>query len=154
MIATSSNVTSASGDILEQQLAFWEGFVEYCNNQGRYDLSSRKPLGQNWYDVPVNAPDFIISYTLTYGKYISILIYAYDGEVFARLESKKEKIENVFGDALDWYSSREKSVAKRIILKREADIYNPSVSNDIYAWMVERFDKLQDALGAVNEKYE
>ena len=68
-------------------------------------MSSRKPLGQNWYDVPVNAPDFIISYTLTYGKYISILIYAYDGEVFARLESKKEKIENVFGDNLDWYSS-------------------------------------------------
>ena len=75
----------------------------------------------------MNAPDFIISYTLTYGKYISILIYAYDGEVFARLESKKEKIENVFGDNLDWYSSREKSVAKRIILRREADIYNPTV---------------------------
>jgi hypothetical protein len=61
-----TNVSATSGDVLEQQLAFWEGFVEYCNNQGRYDLSSRKPLGQNWYDVPVNAPDFIISYTLTY----------------------------------------------------------------------------------------
>lgn len=154
IVTSSSNVTSASGDILEQQLAFWEGFVEYCNEQGRYDLSSRKPLGQNWYDVPVNAPDFIISYTLTYGKYISILIYAYDGEVFARLESKKDKIESVFGENLDWYSSREKSVAKRIILKKEANIYNPAESKGIYSWMIERFDKLQEALGAVNEKYE
>ena len=89
-----------------------------------------------------------------YGKYISILIYAYDGEVFARLESKKDKIENVFGENLDWYSSREKSVAKRIILRREADIYNPAEGKKIYSWMIERFDKLQEALGAVNEKYE
>ena len=75
------------------------------------------------------------------------MIYAYDGEVFARLESKKEKIENVFGENLDWYSSR-------IILKKEADIYNPAESKEIYSWMIERFDKLQEALGAVNEKYE
>ena len=91
---------------------------------------------------------------MTYGKYISILIYAYDGEVFARLESKKDRIENVFGDNLDWYSSREKSVAKRIILRREADIYNPIASKEIYAWMIERFDKLQEALDRFNYQTE
>lgn len=106
-------------NILEkQQCQFWTNFVEYCKNQDRNDIAARKPSGQNWYDISIGANDFYISFTITRSKYISILIYANSLETFNRLESKKEDIEIMFGNKLDWYSSREKSSAKRIIYKK------------------------------------
>lgn len=57
----------------------------------------------------VNGAYYHLSYTVTRSKYFFLLIYTYDKEIFERLESKKSKIEEVFGDNLDWYSSCEGS---------------------------------------------
>ena len=57
----------------------------------------------------VNGAYYHLSYTVTRSKYFFLLIYTYDKEMFERLESKKSKIEEVFGDNLDWYSSCEGS---------------------------------------------
>ena len=139
-------------NILEkQQLSFWTNFVEYCREHERNDIAARKPSGQNWYDISVGANDFYISYTITRSKYISILIYANSLETFNRLESKKEDIEIMFGNKLDWYSSREKSSAKRIIYKKNAEIFNVSKQNEIFMWMIEKFDALTTALRNINE---
>lgn len=141
-----------SGELENLQLNFWKGFVDYCNNKGRgYDIASRKPLGQSWYDVSVGANDFYLSFTITYSKYLSLLIYAYNSECFLRLERKKSTIESEFGDKLDWYSSSERSTAKRIIYKREADIYNPSKQSELFAWMIDKFDALKIALVSAGE---
>ena len=81
----------------EQQKAFWVNFVKYCNDHDREDIVGRKPLVQNWYDIPVGANDFLLQFTITRSKYVSLVIYAFDGETFKRLESKKSVIEKVFG---------------------------------------------------------
>lgn len=139
-------------NILEkQQCQFWTNFVEYCKNQDRNDIAARKPSGQNWYDISIGANDFYISFTITRSKYISILIYANSLETFNRLESKKEDIEIMFGNKLDWYSSREKSSAKRIIYKKNAEIFNVTKQNEIFMWMIEKFDALTNALRNINE---
>lgn len=49
------------------------------------------------------------------------------------ISSKKRKIEDIFGDKLDWYSSRKGSETKRIIYKREADVFNPSKQEEYFA---------------------
>lgn len=135
-----------------QQLKFWINFVEYCNQGGRSDdIATRKALAQNWYDIPVGADDFHISFRVTQSKYLSLLVYAYDGDAFSRLESNKVGIETVFGDKLDWYSSREKSTAKRIIYKHECEVFNPGKQDEIFVWMIDIFDKLKSALIAVGE---
>ena len=140
------------GDLGELQLTFWSNFVEYCKAEGRdTDIALRKPLAQNWYDIPVNGADYHLSYTVTRSKYLSLLIYAYNKEAFERLESKKSKIEEFFGDKLDWYSSREGSEAKRIIYKREADVFNPSKQEEYFAWMIDKCDELSNALVQVGE---
>ena len=140
------------GDLGELQLKFWSSFVEYCKEEGRdTDIALRKPLSQNWYDIPVNDADYHLSYTVTHSKYLSLLIYAYNREAFERLESKKSKIEEIFGDKLDWYSSREGSEAKRIIYKREADVFNPSKQEEYFAWMIDKCDELSNALVQVGE---
>ncbi len=144
---------SDSNSTLDNQLTYWTNFVEYCNKIGRLDICSRKPFAQNWYEVPVNAPDFLLQFTISYGKTLSILIYAYNGDVFSRLESKKSIIEEHFGEPLDWYSSREKSVAKRIIYKTEGDLFNPKEQEHLFSWMVSMFDKLQNSLAYANEYY-
>ena len=77
----------------EQQKAFWVNFVKHCNDRDREDIVGRKPLVQNWYDIPVGANDFLLQFTITRSKYVSLVIYAFDGETFKRLESKKSVIE-------------------------------------------------------------
>jgi hypothetical protein len=135
-----------------QQMKFWARFVDYCNQEDRgEDIASRKPLPQNWYDIAVSDADFQLEFTLTRGKYLSLIIYAYNGEAFSRLESKKAEIETVFGDKLDWYSSRKTSVAKRIIYKRECEIFNPEKQEELFAWMIDKFDQMCNALVKVGE---
>lgn len=135
----------------EQQKAFWVNFVKYCNDHDREDIVGRKPLVQNWYDIPVGANDFLLQFTITRSKYVSFVIYAFDGETFKRLESKKSVIEKVFGNKFDWYSSREKSTAKRIVYKHEADVFNPGKQEELFDWMIEKFDSLVDALVSADE---
>ena len=135
----------------EQQKAFWVNFVKHCNDRDREDIVGRKPLVQNWYDIPVGANDFLLQFTIIRSKYVSLVIYAFDGETFKRLESKKSVIEKVFGNKFDWYSSREKSTAKRIVYKHEADAFNPGKQEELFDWMIEKFDSLVDALVSADE---
>ena len=146
------NITTETQELGNQQLLFWTKFVEYCRQEGRgEDIASRKPLIQNWYDIPITDADFHISFTITRGKYLSLIIYAYNGEAFSRLESKKDIIETTFGDKLDWYSSKQGSVAKRIIYKRECEIFNPIKQQELFAWMIDKYDELCNALAAADE---
>lgn len=146
------DIKDSGTELSTQQMKFWTHFVEYCESEGRGgDIGSRKPAPQNWYDVPVRGADYILQFTLTYGKYISIGIYAYDINAFTRLESKKAEIESVFGAKLDWYSSKKDSKAKRILYKHECDIFNPAKQEEHFAWMIDKFDKLFNALVKAGE---
>lgn len=156
IIISDNDTESYNGLILEnelekQQFLFWTNFVNYCQNKNRDDIVTRKPYGQNWYDIIVGAQDFHLSFTLSRNKYITILIYSYNIEAFRRLEQKKNIIENAFGDKFDWYSSRERSTAKRILYRRECDIFNIQKQPEIFEWMIEHYDKLCNALSLANE---
>lgn len=139
-------------DLGSAQLQFWTAFVDYCRANGRgEDIASRKPFAQNWYDISVGAADYHLSFTITRNKYLSVLIYAYSSEAFHRLESKKDALEASFGYELDWYSSKESSVAKRIRYVQEAEIFNTEKQDELFACMIEMYDRLYTALDAVGE---
>lgn len=153
-VAKTDSVASANSSGVElgnQQLQFWTQFVEYCKNYGRDDIASRKPLVQNWYDITVPNANFHLSFTVTRGKYITLLIYVYNSSAFLQLENKKEKIELLFGDKLDWYSSKASSTAKRILYKKESEVFNPAKHEEIFEWMIEKCDLLRNALISVGE---
>lgn len=131
---------------------FWTNFVNYCHQEGYGEtLAHRKPSIDGWYAVPVGTSDFHIEFTITRSKFLAILIYAESYDVFLRIESKKEQIEEAFGDKLDWYSSRENSNAKRILFKREGDVFNPEKQDELFAWMIDKYDELFNALVMVGE---
>lgn len=136
----------------EMQREFWTKFTDYCDAHGRHeDISSRKGLAQNWYDIPVGAKDYLLQFTITYNKYVTLLIYTYSIEAFDRLLSKKDSLEQEFGESLEWHTSRENSVAKRILYKMEADYYDESEQTNIFEKMIEAFDRLKTALDNIGE---
>lgn len=151
VVSNVSSENSSRGELGNNQLLFWKGFVNYCKEKGREDITSRKPMNHNWYDIPVLNADFHFSFTVTRSKYITLLIYVYNLEVFARFEGKKDIIESVFGDKLDWYSSKTESIAKRIIYRKEYDVFNPSKHKEIFEWMVAKYDLLHKALLSADE---
>ena len=113
------------------------------------DIASRKPSYGNWYDVSVSSPNYYIFFQLYRKKILRIGIFVNRQEYFSNLESNKAEIENIFGFPLEWYTSREKSIAKRILFSEEKDIHNPELYQQHFDWLISRFDKLKDALDEV-----
>lgn len=135
-----------------QRQNFWSEFIEFCNEQGYGDIIARRDATTEcWYAVSLGTSDLHIEFTITRYKYLSILIYAENSNVFARLESKKNEIESAFGNELNWYSSREGSNAKRIIYTKECDVFDATQKVEYFSWMIDRFNDLYNALSVVGE---
>lgn len=131
--------------------AFWSNFVEYCKAKGRAeDIASRKPNYDDWYDVTVGSRDYHVFFQLVRQKILRIGLYVYRPEDFARLESLKAEIENAYGASLEWYTSREKSTAKRILHSIDADVHNPDMYPQHFEWLITQFDRLKAALGKID----
>jgi hypothetical protein len=130
-----------------RRFEFWSNFVKYCKTVGRdTDIGSRKPYYADWYDVTISNPDYHVFFQLYHQKVLRIGIYVYRPEVFARLESKKAEIEALYGAPFEWYTSRKKSVAKRILHSIDADVHNPELTTQHFDWLIAQFDKLRTAL--------
>jgi hypothetical protein len=132
---------------------FWNSFVEYCKAVGRdKDIGSRKPSYDDWYDVTLSNPDYHLFFQLYHQKVLRIGIYVYRPESFTRLEKEKEELESVYGSAFEWYTSRQKSVAKRILHSVDADVHNPELYKQHFDWLISQFDKLKYALETVDKQ--
>lgn len=126
---------------------FWSHFVEYCVGIGREkDIASRKPSNNDWYDVTVGSRDYHVFFQLYRKKVLRIGLYVYRPEDFARLDSRKDEIEAKYGSVLEWYTSREKSTSKRILHSVDADVHNPQLYPEHFAWLVSQYDKLVETL--------
>jgi len=141
-----SGYFSDGSELSQKQLEFWIDFVNYCKSIGRDGMVTRKPGGQNWYDVPVDASDYLITFTITRGHIARILIYTYNIEAFQRLEQQKDAIESICGFNFDWYSSRSTSTQKRIIYGYDIDFFSADKQQECFDWFIDCFDKLKAAL--------
>jgi len=136
-----------------RRFEFWSNFVEYCKAVDRgMDIGSRKPSYDDWYDVAISNPDYQVFFQLYRQKVLRIGIYVYRPEGFVRLESKRDEIEALYGSSFEWYTSRKKSVAKRILHSIEADVHNPERYIQHFEWLIAHFDKLRYALEMVDKK--
>lgn len=136
-----------------KRFEFWDNFVAYCKLRGRdRDVATRKPSHNDWYDVTIGSPDYHLSFLIYRQRLLRICIYVYRPESFARLEAKKAEIEALYGSPLEWYTSREKSVAKRILHSVDADVHNPALYEQHFDWLIEHFDKLKNALQSADNE--
>jgi hypothetical protein len=135
-----------------RRFEFWSSLVEYCKTVGREkDIGSRKPSYGDWYDVTLSNPDYHVFFQLYHQKILRIGIYVYHPDAFARLESKKSELETLYGSPFDWYTSRPKSAAKRILHSIDADVHNPKLCKQHFDWLIAQFDALRYALETVDK---
>jgi uncharacterized protein with ParB-like and HNH nuclease domain len=126
---------------------FWNNFVDYCKLKERSDdIATRMPSFDDWYDVTIGSRDYHVFFQLIRQKILRIGLYVYRVEDFNRLVSLKAEIENAYGSPLEWYTSREKSTAKRILHSIETDIHNLELYPQHFEWMISQFDKLKFAI--------
>jgi hypothetical protein len=138
----------------ELRYHFWSSFVAYCKANGRSEnITPYKPGNDNWYDAPKLRNDYHIFFLILRKKTLGIGIYVYAKGDFDRLESMKEKIEETYGAPLEWYTSKEKSIAKRILYSVDADVHNPALYELHFQWFINQFDKLKAALLQVDTAY-
>ena len=68
--------------------------------------------------------------------------------IFDELESRKGKIEEIFGERIEWLKLNEQK-ASRIQYEKEFDGYNEDNWPEIIEWMVENMIRLENALTAI-----
>lgn len=140
-------------DIHYLRYDFWSSFVEYCKVHERSeDIASRQPSYDDWYDVTIGRQDLHIFFQLIRKKTLRIGLYVYRPEDFAKLDLLKSEIEKAYGEKLEWYTSREKSTAKRILHSIDADIHNPDFYAEHFEWLINQFDKLKATLEHVDSR--
>lgn len=135
-----------------RRFEFWSNFVRYCKATGRgEDVASRKAGYADAYDVSVGSRDYHIFFQIHRQRLLRIGMYIYRPEDFERLDGRKQELEAAYGSALDWYSSREKSVEKRILHSIEADVHDETLFPQHFQWLIDQFDKLITALRKVDD---
>jgi hypothetical protein len=134
-----------------RRFEFWSNFVKYCKAVGRdKDIASRKPSYNDAYDITLSNPDYYVFFQLYHQRILRIGIYVHRLESFTRLENEKAELESVYGSAFEWYTSRQKSVKKRILHSIDADVHNPELYTQHFEWLINQFDKLRYALETVD----
>jgi len=131
---------------------FWSNFVEHCkaNGQGE-NIASHKPNSDDWYDVNIGSRDYHIFFQIVRQKILRIGLYVYRIGDFERLDSLKTEFEDEYGDSFEWYTSREKSKAKRILHSINADVHNPDQYVQHFEWLLAQFYKLKAALEKIEQ---
>ena len=134
-----------------RRFEFWSNFTEHCRANGRgEDIASRKPSYDDWYDVPIGSRNYHIFFQLYRQRKLRIGLYVYRPEDFARLVDKKSDIESMYGSELEWFTSREKSTAKRILHSIDTDVHSPELYHEHFNWLITQFDKLRHTLETVD----
>jgi hypothetical protein len=143
--------SGTKGDERRQlRVVFWKNFVGYCQKHGRgEDIASRKAGHHDWYAVSVGRRDLHVFFQVINKGELRIGLYVNRPTDFSILESKKAEIEEAYGSPLEWYESRKKSKAKRILHSIPADVHNVNLFQKHFQWLIDQFDKLMAALATI-----
>lgn len=134
-------------DRMRKQYKFWLNFIEYCKINNRdSDLGKRSPRADNSYDIAISRDGYNIFTQVYLKKTIRVGLYVYGYGTFGLLEEQKDKIEELCGFKLDWYSSREGSTDKRILYSMNIKWDDETNYLSCFKWFAESIDSLVSAL--------
>jgi len=125
------------------QLDFWNRFIDFAKNQ-KSILRLRKAGPQHWYDISLGNSFSHIALTVnTQDNLIVCEVYISDNkELFDKLFSQKDKIEDELDKKLEW-SRLEGKKASRIKLIEEADISDVDKWEKYFVWLKENAELFQ-----------
>ena len=135
------NKSSYSNEMTDRKLmnlSFWQGLVEYSENNNNDLKITRKPRPQHWYStssVGVSKVDltFIVA---SRDSYVAVQLYISDQEIYNRLEQNKSDFNNFFNNhEIVWMPLPDKK-ASRIITKFQCNVKDEEMWDQYFEWIV------------------
>jgi len=134
----------------KKQLKFWLNFVEYCKSNSRDShIGKRAARPQNSYDISISKEGYYIFVQVYRKNIIRIGLYVNGYGTFDKLVASKDKIEELCGFNLDWYSSREASSDKRVLYSMNIKWDDETNYLTCFNWFVKSIDSLVSALNKI-----
>lgn len=142
-------ISDAKADKKNDYFKYWQGFFSYCADHGREDIIlGRKVPKDGRFIASSGIKEFVYIVTIPYKKNLNIGVHAYGhADEFERLLEKKEKVEEILGQPLDWDSNKAESIEKDVFLRTgEKPEFNRKKSEAQYALIVKTIDLFRKAL--------
>ena len=135
-------------DTMSFKLDYWTEFSEHVYQSAEFArrYNKRKPSTDHWYSVGSGNSEFHFSFLLnTIRDIIAVECYIRDNkDLFRHFYSKKDKIESIIGEELDWRELPDKK-ASRIIIERKVDLKDKNNWKSQFEWMRGMGIKFYDA---------
>ncbi len=129
-----------------QYRGFWEKFLPQFLTAYPDWRRSSKPSTVSWLELPARKAGMFYSLNFTGpGKLRAELYLSKGSEIFPVLITKKNEIEEVFGQSLQWEELPDKQ-ASRIAVYREGDVGNRDDWPTYTRWFLETAGRLRKAL--------
>lgn len=144
-----ANVGMDSGELSKAQaerLSFWNRFNEVLISRNK-PFNIRKATTDHWYDVALGTSEAHISITLVNKiNSIGIEIYINDNkELFDRLYSASEEIQNELGFSMDWQRLDNKKASRIIYYISGLDFDNHENYNKLINGVIDRVIDIRNA---------
>lgn len=135
-------------EVGSRQIEFWTAFNGYLE-ENQVDIRQRKPGPQHWYDVAVGKSGIHISMTVRFvwGNDIGCEMYIGTDdakELFHFLYEKKDQIESIVGNALEWKELPEGKVS-RVVLRQKTDPNDSNNWEECFQWYADKVTKFRKA---------
>ena len=131
-------------DARRLQLEFWTTFRSYAE-QHATRFRPTKPHPQHWMTVALGRSGFHLSGIASVSELRAefVIVHAESAACFSKLEAERAAIEAEFGEPLTWYSA-EGVKARRIFLRRAADLEDRSAWPEYCEWLTVKLDRLHE----------
>lgn len=128
-------------EIKLKQQAFWEKFREYGEENSKQIRSWQKTPPQHWYNITIGSSKAKLAATInSRDRLVGMELYIHnDKNIFNKLHSKKQAIEEKLGYSIDWQELPGKK-ASRIIITKSGDYQNEKDQAELVAWLCQRAD--------------
>lgn len=149
---------TALTEIQKLQLEFWNGFREFVENQDS-PFRPQKALPQHWINISSGRTGFKYNAIASFWDNESksnekheiraeMEIYDTNAEVFFNaLRLENDQIEREMGESLIWYE-KEGVNARRIFVRKTADLNQPELWPSYFVWLTEKITKLREVFGS------
>jgi hypothetical protein len=129
------------------QLEFWTAFRDYAGQHAKR-IRPTKPLPQHWMTVALGRSGFHLSGIASVSGELElrvefVIVHTKSATCFTKLEAERAAIEAEFGEPLTWYSA-EGVKARRIFLRRAADLEDRSAWPEYCEWLTVKLDRLHE----------
>jgi len=133
------------------RLAYWASFAEYLAKHGS-KFRINRPNKDHWKWFAIGRAGFGISSTISTEKSrAGVELYISDDPskiAFHALLTQKEKIEQEFGESLDWQELPGKKACRIALFRLGANPSDASQFDELHAWMLSKMDRFKNVFAS------